>query len=42
MDDNLDVDFGNFDDLPYTTTHTSSMDVEPLVVNFDDDLDIEI
>jgi hypothetical protein len=41
MDDNIDVDFSNFDDLPYNS-HTSSMDVEPLIVNFDDDLDIEI
>jgi hypothetical protein len=42
--DEIDVNFGNFDDLPYESHSitTSSMDVAPLIVNFDDDLDIEI
>ena len=41
-DDNIDIDFGNYDNLPYESNTTSTMDVEPLVVNFDDDLIIEI
>ena len=39
--DEIDMNFGNFDDLPYES-HTSSMDIQPLIVNFDDDLIIDI
>ena len=41
-DDNIDFNFGNYDDLPYDSSSTSNMDIVPLVVNFDDDLNIEI
>ena len=41
VNDEIDVDFSNFDNLPYES-HTSSMDIQPLIVNFDDDLIIEI
>ena len=43
-DDNIDIDFGNYDydNLPCKSTTTSTMDVEPLIVNFEDDLIIEI
>ena len=42
--DDIDVDFGNFDDLPYQSHSitSSSMDIAPLIVNFDDDLVIDI
>jgi hypothetical protein len=39
--DEIDMNFGNFDDLPYES-HTSSMDIQPLIVNFDDDLIVDI
>jgi hypothetical protein len=42
-DDNIDIDFSTYDNLPYESNTTSSMDVQPLIVNFDDDdLNIEI
>ena len=42
IDDNIDFNFGNYDDLPYENNTSSSMDIAPLIVNFEDDLVIDI